>query len=140
MRAQLKAEAEETLEQEGESTAANFNHDYESAPAAKRRRLASFFADPPAGGCASGAEGESAAGGSDEGAPEVVVALRKGNIVATAFHPELTNDSRWHEYFIRMVREAAVEPVKLADAAVAAATAAGVESTAGSSAVETVAA
>ncbi|CAM9502178.1 unnamed protein product [Chrysoparadoxa australica] len=35
--------------------------------------------------------------------PEVVVAARKGSILATAFHPELTNDIRWHRYFLTMV-------------------------------------
>ncbi|GMH57747.1 hypothetical protein TL16_g02457 [Triparma laevis f. inornata] len=34
------------------------------------------------------------------GAREVVVALKKGNILATAFHPELTEDVRWHQYFV----------------------------------------
>lgn len=28
----------------------------------------------------------------------VVVAVRQGNILGTAFHPELTNDTRWHKY------------------------------------------
>ena len=27
---------------------------------------------------------------------QVAVAVRQGNILATAFHPELTNDLRWH--------------------------------------------
>ena len=27
---------------------------------------------------------------------EVIVAVRQGNILATAFHPELTDDLRWH--------------------------------------------
>ncbi len=35
------------------------------------------------------------------------VAVRSGNLLATAFHPELTSDSRVHEYFVNMVREAA---------------------------------
>lgn len=35
------------------------------------------------------------------------VAVRSRNILATAFHPELTEDSRVHEYFIAMAREAA---------------------------------
>ena len=32
----------------------------------------------------------------------VVVAVRKGNILATCFHPELSNDSRIHRYFVSM--------------------------------------
>lgn len=31
-----------------------------------------------------------------------IVAVRQGNILATAFHPELTNDSRVHELFVKM--------------------------------------
>ena len=33
----------------------------------------------------------------------VVVGFRQGNILSTAFHPELTSDLRWHKYFIHMV-------------------------------------
>lgn len=137
MRAQLAAEEEQELEGEEGSTASKVgNHDAdndESTPAGKRRRLASFFADPPAGAGAGAAVGDS-----DRDAPEVVVALRKGNIVGTAFHPELTNDSRWHEYFVRIVREAVAEPIELAGAAIAAATGTGVKASASSSAVEAV--
>ena len=28
------------------------------------------------------------------------VAVRQGNLMATAFHPELTNDTRLHQYFL----------------------------------------
>ena len=35
----------------------------------------------------------------------VIAAVRKGPILATAFHPELTDDSRWHRYFVRVVTE-----------------------------------
>lgn len=31
-----------------------------------------------------------------------VVAVRQGNLLATAFHPELTNDERFHRYFVRL--------------------------------------
>jgi 5'-phosphate synthase pdxT subunit len=31
-----------------------------------------------------------------------IVAARQGNMLALAFHPELTDDSRLHEYFVRM--------------------------------------
>jgi 5'-phosphate synthase pdxT subunit len=34
-----------------------------------------------------------------------VVFVREGNRLAAAFHPELTDDSRVHEYFVQMVRE-----------------------------------
>jgi 5'-phosphate synthase pdxT subunit len=33
-----------------------------------------------------------------------VVAAREGNLLATSFHPELTNDDRFHELFLRMAR------------------------------------
>lgn len=38
-------------------------------------------------------------------AREVISAVRKGNLLCTAFHPELTDDNRWHEYFMQMVQE-----------------------------------
>lgn len=34
----------------------------------------------------------------------VYVAVRQGPILATAFHPELTGDTRWHALFLEMVR------------------------------------
>jgi 5'-phosphate synthase pdxT subunit len=33
-----------------------------------------------------------------------VVAVRQGNALATAFHPELTDDDRFHRYFLELVR------------------------------------
>lgn len=36
----------------------------------------------------------------DEG---VIVAARQRNLLATAFHPELTEDTRFHRYFLNMV-------------------------------------
>lgn len=33
-----------------------------------------------------------------------IVAARQGKFLATAFHPELTGDARFHEYFLDMVR------------------------------------
>jgi len=35
---------------------------------------------------------------------QVIVAVRQGPILATAFHPELTDDNRWHALFLSMVR------------------------------------
>lgn len=35
----------------------------------------------------------------DEG---VIVAARQGNLLATAFHPELTEDTRFHRYFLNL--------------------------------------
>jgi pyridoxal 5'-phosphate synthase pdxT subunit len=42
----------------------------------------------------------------DTNAREVICAAKKGNLLCTAFHPELTDDHRWHEYFMQMIREA----------------------------------
>ena len=36
----------------------------------------------------------------------VYVAVRQGPILATAFHPELTPDTRWHALFVEMARRA----------------------------------
>ncbi|KAL3829176.1 hypothetical protein ACJIZ3_017978 [Penstemon smallii] len=36
---------------------------------------------------------------------KVIVAVKQGNLLATAFHPELTQDTRWHSYFLKMVNE-----------------------------------
>lgn len=33
------------------------------------------------------------------------VAVRQGHLLATSFHPELTDDTRFHEYFLGMVAE-----------------------------------
>ncbi|MDX1595638.1 MAG: pyridoxal 5'-phosphate synthase glutaminase subunit PdxT [Nitrosopumilaceae archaeon] len=33
-----------------------------------------------------------------------IVAVRKGNILATAFHPELTDDSSLHKFFVSMMK------------------------------------
>lgn len=35
----------------------------------------------------------------------LIVAVRQKSILATAFHPELTDDSRWHQLFLDMVYE-----------------------------------
>jgi 5'-phosphate synthase pdxT subunit len=36
-----------------------------------------------------------------------IVAVRQGSVLATAFHPELTTDTRIHAYFVQMVRQVA---------------------------------
>jgi len=40
----------------------------------------------------------------DDGRP---IAVRQGNLLGTSFHPELTDDSRVHELFLRIVENAA---------------------------------
>lgn len=37
-------------------------------------------------------------------AKKVAVAVKQGNLLATAFHPELTSDTRWHSYFLKMLQ------------------------------------
>jgi 5'-phosphate synthase pdxT subunit len=32
-----------------------------------------------------------------------IVAAQEGHLLATSFHPELTNDTRFHEYFLSLV-------------------------------------
>ena len=38
-------------------------------------------------------------------AREVICAVQKNSLLCTAFHPELTQDYRWHEYFANMVQQ-----------------------------------
>jgi 5'-phosphate synthase pdxT subunit len=35
-----------------------------------------------------------------------VVAVEQDNLLGTSFHPEITGESRFHEYFLRKVRAA----------------------------------
>lgn len=35
---------------------------------------------------------------------EKVVAVKQGNILGVAFHPELTTDPLWHKYFVSMIK------------------------------------
>jgi pyridoxal 5'-phosphate synthase pdxT subunit len=44
-----------------------------------------------------------------------VVAVRQGNVLATAFHPELTIDDRFHRYFLEMVQARSAETRSDAD-------------------------
>ena len=36
---------------------------------------------------------------------EKIVAVKKGNVIGTAFHPELTSDVSLHKYFVNLVNE-----------------------------------
>jgi pyridoxal 5'-phosphate synthase pdxT subunit len=38
-----------------------------------------------------------------------IVAARQGRFLACAFHPELTDDDRFHQYFVQMVKESKEE-------------------------------
>ncbi|HEX8034015.1 MAG TPA: hypothetical protein VF510_09220 [Ktedonobacterales bacterium] len=35
-----------------------------------------------------------------------IVAVRQGQLLGTAFHPEVTGDPRFHDYFLRIVQAA----------------------------------
>ena len=35
---------------------------------------------------------------------EKIVAIKKGNIIGTSFHPELTSDVSLHKYFVNLVK------------------------------------
>jgi 5'-phosphate synthase pdxT subunit len=50
--------------------------------------------------------------GRGDGREHVCVAARQGAILATAFHPELTDDVRWHEFFLEMIADHARAPAK----------------------------
>jgi 5'-phosphate synthase pdxT subunit len=56
---------------------------------------------------ASGGHGERAVGEASDPAEVIgrIVAVRQGNLLATAFHPELTGDARVHRLFVDIVRE-----------------------------------
>lgn len=51
------------------------------------------------GGCADGKSGRSAGSGNSDGS---IVFARQDNLLASSFHPELTSDTRVHEYFLSM--------------------------------------
>jgi len=36
---------------------------------------------------------------------EKIVAVKQGNILATAFHPELTSDTSLHQHFVSMIQK-----------------------------------
>ncbi|MYC31104.1 MAG: pyridoxal 5'-phosphate synthase glutaminase subunit PdxT [Chloroflexi bacterium] len=38
------------------------------------------------------------------------VAVQQGNLMATSFHPELTNDNRLHQYFLNLAASPAADP------------------------------
>ncbi len=40
-----------------------------------------------------------------DGTDSVIAAVRRGPILATAFHPELTGDLRWHRLFVQIVSD-----------------------------------
>jgi 5'-phosphate synthase pdxT subunit len=43
---------------------------------------------------------------SDEHGDDIPVLMRRGNVLASSFHPELTGDRRVHQLFVSMVEAA----------------------------------
>ncbi|EGF80807.1 hypothetical protein BATDEDRAFT_88454 [Batrachochytrium dendrobatidis JAM81] len=41
-----------------------------------------------------------------------IVAVQQGNILATSFHPELTQDTRFHQYFVKFSQEIVLNKLK----------------------------
>ncbi|CAM9185427.1 unnamed protein product [Choristocarpus tenellus] len=111
---------------EADECSSNGEVQSEEERSAKRRKLLEFFSEPPTDGLARGGQAGMMEKESGE-LPEVIVAVQKGNILATAFHPELTDDARWHQHFMTMVQgyqakargapvEAPVSDVKISSA------------------------
>lgn len=69
-----------------------------SLPPPKKRKQQTDYSQPKNGELANGAGSTNSA----EFDREVVVAARQNNILVTAFHPELTQDTRWHRVFLDM--------------------------------------
>jgi pyridoxal 5'-phosphate synthase pdxT subunit len=42
-----------------------------------------------------------------------IVAVQSGHLLAMAFHPELTADNRFHQYFLDMVQKSAESKVQM---------------------------
>ncbi len=62
--------------------------------------------------CSSGEGRDIAAGLSSSEEKEVAVAVLQNNILGTSFHPELTSDNRWHQYFVSLVKKSLLTPEK----------------------------
>ncbi|GMI05613.1 hypothetical protein TrRE_jg7041 [Triparma retinervis] len=73
------------------------NDDKEGGGEKKRRKIEKNKGDKAEKGEALTLPGATGKGGGRR----VVCAARKGNVLCTSFHPELTDDLRWHEYFLR---------------------------------------
>jgi 5'-phosphate synthase pdxT subunit len=61
-----------------------------------------FIRAPVVAGVGEGAEVLATVQHEDE--PPTPVAVRQGTVLATSFHPELTDDTRFHQYFVDIVR------------------------------------
>jgi len=47
-----------------------------------------------------------------DGTPEQAVAVKKGRVLATSFHPELTEDTRLHALFVELAEQAQKDPTR----------------------------
>jgi 5'-phosphate synthase pdxT subunit len=48
----------------------------------------------------------------EDGTPEQAVAVKKGRVLATSFHPELTEDTRLHSLFVELAEEARTDSAR----------------------------
>eukprot|EP00958_Prasinococcus_capsulatus_P002772 scaffold237_cov421-Prasinococcus_capsulatus_cf.AAC.13 len=48
---------------------------------------------------------------------KVITAVQQGSLLATAFHPELTADTRWHSLFVDLVQRSKLGPVSIKEEA-----------------------
>ncbi|KAM9988296.1 hypothetical protein ACTFIZ_003666 [Dictyostelium cf. discoideum] len=44
---------------------------------------------------------------------KVITAVKQNNIIASVFHPELTNDNRFHQYFVQLVLNNHLKKIKI---------------------------
>lgn len=49
----------------------------------------------------------------DDGTPEQAVAVKKGRVLASSFHPELTEDTRLHSLFVELADEARTDSARI---------------------------
>ena len=83
----------------------SFEADLDVPVLGNERFHAVFIRAPAIAAVADGVETLARVAGSPESDESVIAAVRSGPILATAFHPELTGDSRWHRYFLSIVEE-----------------------------------
>ncbi len=48
----------------------------------------------------------------DDGTPEQAVAVKNGRVLASSFHPELTEDTRMHSLFVQLAEEARTDSTR----------------------------
>lgn len=83
----------------------SFEADLDVPPLGKQPFHAVFIRAPLVRGVGPGVE-VLATVSRDHSAKPAPVAVRQGSVLATSFHPELTADARFHEYFLSIVKAA----------------------------------